>query len=84
MEHLDSGVEAMTFQDCVLECSKNKSLVSEFDRLQGTHLSSLDRRKPIEQMIDEATGRDRAALEKFVCFVYECVWIRIPREKETE
>lgn len=76
--------EAMTFQDCVLECSKNRELISEFDRLNGTHLSTLDRRKPIEQMIDEATGRDRAALQQFIEFVHEFVWTRIPEEKETK
>ncbi len=71
----------MTFPECVLFCSENKDLVREFDRLRGTHLSQLDRRAPIERMIDEATGRDKAALQMFVEFVFECVWLRIPREE---
>lgn len=67
----------MTFNECVLSCASNMELVKEFDRLHGTHLSSINTRKPIEKMIDEASGRDKDALEKFVSFVYNCVWLRL-------
>lgn len=67
----------MTFEECVLLCSENNELVNQFDRLNGTHLSKLDRRQPIERMIDESTGRDKDAAKKFVDFVYDVVWMRI-------
>lgn len=66
----------MTFEECVLICSENEELVAEFDRLSGTHLSSFGSRKPIDMMIDEATGRDEEAMKKFVDFIYEFVWLR--------
>ena len=67
----------MTFKECVLHCSEDSELLTQFDRLYGTHLSTMDRRSPIEKMIDESTGRDKEALEKFVDFVYDCIWMRI-------
>ncbi len=74
--------EKMTFNELVLFCAEHHDLLVEFDRLQGTHLSTFDKRKPIEQMIDEATGRDEDAMRKFVDFVYEFVWLRVPRENK--
>jgi len=77
----------MTFQDVVLECCKTPELIIEFDRLQGSNLSRVlipqpDTRKPIEKMIDDATGYkevlDQQAhedMQKFIKFVYDCVWL---------
>ena len=67
----------MTFEECVLLCSKNTDLVREFDRLAGTHLSTFSKRLPLDRMIDESTGRDKDAMSKFVVFVFETVWMRI-------
>ena len=71
----------MNFEQVVLECSHNQALVSEFDRLTGSNLSL--RGKPIELMVDQATGKLADDASKFVAFVYECIWLRLPR-KETE
>lgn len=80
----------MTFQEVVLECTRDTALIKEFDRLQGSNLSKVlipqkDTRKPIEVMIDNATGYDRVLsnideqfhddMQKFITFVFECVWL---------
>jgi hypothetical protein len=80
----------MTFQEVVLECCKTPELIKEYDRLQGSNLSRVlipqpDTRKPIEIMIDEATGYDRVKsnideefhkeMLNFINFVYDCVWL---------
>lgn len=70
----------MNFEELVLFCSEHHELLVEFDRLNGTHLSTMNTRAPIEKMIDEASGRDEDAMKKFVDFVYEFVWLRVPRE----
>ena len=70
----------MTFWECVSVCASQPSLVAEFDRLSGHHLSTIAGRSPLDMMIDEATGRDRAAIEQFLEFVWDCVWIRLPPE----
>jgi hypothetical protein len=72
--------ETMTFAECVEFCARQEGLVREFDRLAGTHLSTVNRRSPLSAAIDEATGRDENAARKFVAFVWDCVWIRLPRE----
>lgn len=65
----------MNFKECLLECSKNKSLIAEFDRLNGTNLSL--KGSQLELMIDRATGRIDEDLHKFVEFVHEVVWLRL-------
>lgn len=71
----------MTFSEVLIECCLNKELVKQFNRLCGTNLSFEDNRKPIERMIDEATGyqnpfkNNKEDLFKFFDFVLECVWI---------
>lgn len=70
----------MTFGECVIECARTPAFVREFDRLAGTHLSSMGTRQPIEAMVDEATGRDREAMRMFLSFVWEFVYTRIPEE----
>lgn len=72
----------MNFEEIVLECCRNQALVSEFDRLTGSNLSL--RGKPIELMVDQATGKLADDVAKFVAFVYECVWLRLPREEVNE
>ena len=65
----------MTFNECLIVCAGQKELVSEFDRLAGTSLG--ENKSPINQMIDEATGKERADIVKFIEFVYDCVWLRL-------
>lgn len=67
----------ITFKDCGLECARYPDFIKEFNRLTGRHFGKSLSRKPIEVMIDEATGHpseDEADLKAFVAFVYEVVW----------
>ena len=73
----------MTFWDCVNVCAGEASLVEQFDRLTGHHLSKLHLRTGLDQMIDEATGRDQAAMVDFLNFVWDCIWTRFPQPKDT-
>lgn len=72
----------LTFEECVDSCLGNRDFVSEFDRLCGTCLGGQREGSPVERMIDQATGFDeerrREDLEKFVAFVHETVWLRLP------
>ena len=56
--------------------------VQEFDRITGCHLAAKDLRSPIVAMVDQATGFEEQQKEldrrKFVAFVYETVWLRLP------
>lgn len=70
----------MTFAECVAVCASRPELVAQFDRLTGHHLSTLDARAPLDAMIDDASGRDKAAIEAFIAFVWDCVWTRLPRD----
>lgn len=72
----------ITFYECLMEASRRDGFVREFDRMMGTGLSpeKLQRRSPIDVMIDEATGRLEHDLCLFMAFVYEIVWIRLPQE----
>ena len=71
----------MTFSECVLECLKDKELVSQFDRLNGTNLSL--RGGNLAVGIDMATGRLWLDTLKFFGFVKECVWDRLPTEDKS-
>jgi hypothetical protein len=74
------GAKALTFPECVEYCAGNRELVENFDRLTGHNLSLVGRGAPIDQMIDEATGRHEEGLRAFILFVWECVWMRLPPE----
>jgi len=71
----------MTFQDVVIECSKNAEFVSNFNRLSGHSLGKSQSRQPIEIMIDDAcgvSGESNDDMKAFVEFVFEYVWMRLP------
>ncbi len=74
----------MTFGECVIECAKHRELVEQFDRLRGTKLSKVGTGAPIERMIDEATDRYNDDAAKWVEFVWDFVWTRLPPEAFTE
>ncbi len=65
----------MSFMQCLMACAENKELVKEFDRLAGCDLSFSG--TPIDRMIDEATGKLANDIQKFIAFVWGCVWTRI-------
>lgn len=65
----------MTFRECVLKCAANMELVKEFDRLRGTNLCR--KGAPIEQAVDDATGRYEQDAIQFINFVYDVFWLRL-------
>ena len=71
----------MKFEDCLVECCLNEHLVKEFNRLSNTTLDFRDRRKPIEKMIDDATGYNNPfknkleEMQQFISFCFEFVWL---------
>jgi len=66
----------MNFINCLEECIKNKTLISEFNRLTDFKLG-IDSRSPIEIVIDDATGYDeqKEYMRKFIDFVYMHIWL---------
>ena len=74
----------LTFGDCLAAAARQPELVREFDRLAGTHLSTLDSRRPIDAMIDEASGRDREAVLKFAAFVFDAVYLPLLQQQPNE
>jgi hypothetical protein len=68
----------LTFNEDLLEASKNPEFVKEFDRLCGTNLSHKGTGLDLE--IDKASGRLDSDLKLFVKFVYEHVWLRYDQE----
>ena len=73
----------MDFYECVMVCAREPEPVAQFDRLTGHHLATLHKRSGLDAMIDKATGRDAAALSKFLDFVWDCIYTRIPIEDPT-
>lgn len=72
----------MTFIDCLRMCAKNAEFVAEFDRLHGTQLSKLDKRTPLDALIDDSTGRDRESVKLFADFVWRFVWLTFLQYEE--
>ncbi len=76
----------MNFQDCLLECCMNESLVKEFNHLSGTILDFYDRRIPIEKIIDDAAGYNNLfknkpeEMQQFISFCFEFVWLPLVGE----
>ena len=66
----------LSFIDCLRETANTPELLQEFCRLSG--LANPLTASGINKMIDEATGYDRMVIDKFVDFVWECVWKTIP------
>ncbi len=66
----------MTFEGCVAVAAANKELVAEFDRLNGSNLSR--KGLAIELAVDDATGRTEDDVRKFIDFVWECIYTRLP------
>lgn len=73
----------MDFSDCVMECARNDDFIREFNRLTGCHFGKSLDRKPIEIMVDKATGYSGESHEdivRFIQFVWEFVWCTLPEE----
>lgn len=66
------------FIACLGAAVNNRELVAEFDRLAGANLSM--RGSNLDLALDQATGRMDADAERFVDFVREAVFERLPAE----
>ena len=77
MDHERGDSSGLTFIECVSVCAGQRGLIKEFDRLTGHHLSTIGTRRPLDSLIDEATGRDDEAFAAFIEFVWDCVWTRL-------
>ena len=66
----------ISWPECLATCATTPEFVAEFDRLAGCNLSG--RGSPLELQIDAATGRLEADFARFVDFVRDCVWDRLP------
>lgn len=60
------------FHVCVHEAIDTPDFVAQFDRLYGTNLAR--RGAPVELAVDDASGRSKADMEKFVKFVRAVVY----------
>lgn len=63
------------FETCVRETLDTPDLMAQYRRLTGSTLG-LDRRSPIDKMVDRATGHDPHSTEwtPFFGFVRDYVW----------
>ncbi len=82
--------EVMGFYDVVFHCMCNKDFMREYNRLNESTLFQ-DTRKPIERMIDEATGyaetlntKHDEEMHAFVGFVWEYIWIPLIFDKKSK
>ena len=72
----------MTFEEVLMECARDKTLVAEFDRLTGHNLSI--KGAGIERMIDDTTGRTEEGIKDFIAFVHETVWLPLRDGQKAE
>lgn len=81
-EELSEGVrsvfEVPAYWQCVSAALDSRELVEQFDRLHGTNL--LGKGTPIERMIDQTTGKLVRDVFRFLEFVYEAIYSRLPPE----
>lgn len=77
---LDFAKDDLSFGLCLAEAAAAPELVAEFDRLCGTNLER--RGSSLDLMVDDATGRTDAALERFIAFVWECIYEPLTAKEE--
>jgi hypothetical protein len=68
----------MTFYETVLLCAKTPEFVQQFDRLTSSNLSF--KGSILDQLIDEATGKQSEEIESFIDFVYSTVWLPLQQK----
>lgn len=72
---------SMSFTDAVVECAMLPEFVDNYNRLTGSNFKLYTARNPIEALVDKACGFkgfDEDEVRKFMDFVYEYVWSRLP------
>jgi hypothetical protein len=68
------------FIDLAIRCSHQTELVREYDRLSGAAFGSVIKATGLNAAIDEASGRTKDEWMKWMAFVFEFIWIRLPPE----
>jgi hypothetical protein len=71
-KRIEMEQKPLTFEEVVNECYANDEFVKEYNRLTQSQIKS--RKSPLEEMIDEATGRNSEEIKRFIEFVDEFVW----------
>lgn len=66
------------FIACLHESIGAPELVKNFDRLYGCNLSGQG--TALDRMIDKSTGRIDGDMNKFVEFVHDCIYLRLPAD----
>ena len=64
---------------CITTAANNAELVKQFDRLNGTNLSL--KGSTITILIDEATGKQKDDIKKFIAFVHEIIFLPLNNTK---
>jgi len=74
----------ITFAQCLHAALSNEEFIQQYDRLNGNHLNKLLKRKPIDIMVDKATGYEvilenevRESARQFIKFVYDVIYSRL-------
>lgn len=70
-----------SFRQCVETCWHNQTFMHEYRRLSG-HALGLDKRTPLDRMIDQASGYvppplDDAEMHAFFEFVRDYIWMPV-------
>lgn len=68
------------FNKCLFEAASTPEFIENFDRLTGSQVGRIGAGSVIEQMIDQATGFRDEQIRKFVEFVHDSVYLRLPHE----
>ena len=71
------------FVEVAVACAGHRKFVENFNRLTGCNLGKSLNRNALEMAIDKATGysgESKDDMGKFVAFVWEFVWRRLPED----
>lgn len=68
------AIEAAAIELTLRVALANRTLLAEYDRLAGTNLCQ--RGSPLENAIDDATGRADGDLRGFLAFAKDALWDR--------
>jgi hypothetical protein len=65
--------DGLDYLTCLETVASTPALIVELDRLHNTNLRR--KRHPLDNAIDDATGKSKADLEVFMRFVWNCVFL---------
>lgn len=68
--------DGVTFMQCLVAACETPELVRQFDRLYKANI--VTHGSQLEKMIDKATGKSADDFKRFVEFVWEFVFLRLP------